>query len=849
MRYECLIRNVALFALLVYAKGVYSQESEQKKKGIVDDSTKEVYTTRTTFTFTKGTLLGEYRQFFKKDSILIPDFPYRGVDRTPHPYMPLDTLIEREFDFVDSLPYSKLHAVPSPAFADTSIKDTARAPAGRLKSKLSPIDSAEKAYQRRFYKNNLQYTITDTLLTDLHNYNQLYYQNNIYQNLGMYGTANKKVFPTAPNQIHYRSGFEVFDLFYKDLNTRNYYNSRSPFTFVEYTNSTVFEDLIRFEFNRNVLRNWNVGFGYQRMSGTKNLARTSRNNNYLAHNQNFNIFTSYKSNNERYYALLSFGYFVHKQNEQGGLRPVDNINGAEINPSSPPEDYDQWPTIMNESASFSLNPASLGRTNSLPVAHIASRERRVAYNLYQQFDVLKGGRLSIFADFEQYNQRYLYIDHEAAENHPTVTGFYPRNRTPDRFIYDTLKTDSVISVIPLSDTIRYKNHFLFASLKSGLKGQWNSRWAWIMYYTWRNNAQSTQLNTIYAPNLFSGTAEQLGWWIGEDPKRQIAIAEQVVGGEIAYRGLQGQLELKLKGEALVHLHNKSAYELAGVRSYMKFQGFHQVGIYARHPRGSLAIYRNYAPVPLWMHHLDHPALFLQQPLAGVYHNGIQANVPIITSKKLIISVQPSYMNILHYTYLYQYRPEINTYLNSDYFLIQHTKPIDVFFLDIMLNTTVWKLGFDYFGKWSVNSYRWKYYTVGYRGNSESQDYYQVRADYDPLRMPEFYQAWQIYYKLLPKSKKGRQEFRFGFDVHYRSYYYGDAYVPFVSQFAVQDQFLLSANTQIDFFAQSRIRNARVFFRLHNLNQLLGLQESYFVTPYYVNQRPFVVFGVKWKIFE
>jgi hypothetical protein len=93
------------------------------------------------------------------------------------------------------------------------------------------------------------------------------------------------------------------------------------------------------------------------------------------------------------------------------------------------------------------------------------------------------------------------------------------------------------------------------------------------------------------------------------------------------------------------------------------------------------------------------------------------------------------------------------------------------------------------------------------------------------------------------------QFLFGFDVQYRLGYFADAYMPATMQFYVQNFQSVQPNTVVDFFINARLKNARVFFKLTNLNELLGANKGYYASPYYPAMRGSFQFGVNWFLFD
>ena len=83
---------------------------------------------------------------------------------------------------------------------------------------------------------------------------------------------------------------------------------------------------------------------------------------------------------------------------------------------------------------------------------------------------------------------------------------------------------------------------------------------------------------------------------------------------------------------------------------------------------------------------------------------------------------------------------------------------------------------------------------------------------------------------------------------YRSAYYGDAYMPALQQFYLQDGFLLEAYPVVDVFITADIKSLNVFLKLAHANEGLN-GPGYFTAPYYPGMRRSFIFGVKWMFYD
>lgn len=115
-----------------------------------------------------------------------------------------------------------------------------------------------------------------------------------------------------------------------------------------------------------------------------------------------------------------------------------------------------------------------------------------------------------------------------------------------------------------------------------------------------------------------------------------------------------------------------------------------------------------------------------------------------------------------------------------------------------------------------------------------------------IRIPSLFNHFQTSFKTTPKGS--HYIVLFGVDVWSRSAYYANAYMPYIQQFYLQDEFLLNAYTWADVFLSLEIKNARIFLKMPHVTQgLMG--EGYFVTPYYYGSQRVLELGFNWKFFD
>lgn len=143
------------------------------------------------------------------------------------------------------------------------------------------------------------------------------------QDLGGDGTASKYIFYQIPQEIGYRTGFYVYDLYFSNPWHQKYYDAKAP-----YTDGTVsFGNYGCFTFDvihaRSFNRNWHCGIVFDSMLTDREFipSKIPYDRQIIAYG--FTCFGNYTSTNKRYRAHASFYRKNHRSRDTGG---IDNNN-------------------------------------------------------------------------------------------------------------------------------------------------------------------------------------------------------------------------------------------------------------------------------------------------------------------------------------------------------------------------------------------------------------------------------------------------------------------------------------------------------------------------------------------
>ncbi|WP_341350755.1 putative porin [Sabulibacter ruber] len=234
------------------------------------------------------------------------------------------------------------------------------------------------------FRGNLTPTRIDTSLTNLPSYRYWYYDTTLQQNLGNVGTASQPLFWRMPTVLGNRLGRNAFDPYAVNPATIDYYDTKSPFTFLNYVQGALGEQIFRAKHTRNISPNWNVGIGYERVGAERQYGTFSSGRDAFISHYGLQAFTHYFSKNDRYRLMANFSSTSHEQIELGGIRP---------------EADDTYDSLFD----YKTEPGWLNKA--------ASEEKRNAFHATQWYKLLGPG-LQLYHTIDVNSQNNFFSDQE-----------------------------------------------------------------------------------------------------------------------------------------------------------------------------------------------------------------------------------------------------------------------------------------------------------------------------------------------------------------------------------------------------------------------------------------------------
>lgn len=131
----------------------------------------------------------------------------------------------------------------------------------------------------------------------------------------------------------------------------------------------------------------------------------------------------------------------------------------------------------------------------------------------------------------------------------------------------------------------------------------------------------------------------------------------------------------------------------------------------------------------------------------------------------------------------------------------------------------------------------------------SQTYYTLVSNAAVLRIPRFFANFRasfdfVYAKVL--------YLQVGAEIHYKSTYFADTYMPLTQQFHLQNRLKTEGVVYTELFLNARINRVRLFVKMANAAQGTyqgALNVGYFSTPFYPVVGRSLGFGVNWPLFD
>ena len=141
----------------------------------------------------------------------------------------------------------------------------------------------------------------------------------------------------------------------------------------------------------------------------------------------------------------------------------------------------------------------------------------------------------------------------------------------------------------------------------------------------------------------------------------------------------------------------------------------------------------------------------------------------------------------------------------------------------------------------------KEFTFGKFALDNTVLYQMVTQEESVLNLPKFTTRNTLYYSDYWFDKA--LFLQTGFTFQYFTKYYADGYMPIVGDFYTQNYTKIGNYPVVDFFFNAKIRTARVFLKVENLNQIFMKENKHFSAPNYPYRDMTIRIGLIWNFFS
>ena len=269
----------------------------------------------------------------------------------------------------------------------------------------------------------------DSLIENFHRYNTTEKEFVPYLNLGNYGTASYALMFTQQNPIGFKHGFNTFDVYFIKPEKVKYFNTKTPYTQLDFVFGGKEEIVGGAEFAINIKPNVNVGFNFHR-----NSFKGKSTHQKSIHNL-FSVQSSFSSKNKRYELKTSFIYNGIKNEENGGWAQDDAFTNSfyKKNKNFIPVYLEDAMNRYNERNINVHQQINLGKKSNVQINDSTKR------NIVQQ------PKYAIAHDLEFSHWKFIYKDYEKD------SAFY------NSLIFDNDSTHDATKTWKISNAIYFKN--------------------------------------------------------------------------------------------------------------------------------------------------------------------------------------------------------------------------------------------------------------------------------------------------------------------------------------------------------------------------------------------------------
>ncbi|WP_416865376.1 MAG: putative porin [Imperialibacter sp.] len=172
--------------------------------------------------------------------------------------------------------------------------------------------------------------VLDTLLYGLENFDAVDVSNHTLVDLGNNGTATRSLYYLFPSTIGATLGINAYDPYFIPSSEIKYFDTKSPWIKIKTVVGGSGRSVVDVGYSRNINPRWNLGVDFKLLTSDKQIGSSSSRGDRNVNSTTWDLYTSYKSKNERYQLLFNVDRIKHQVLETGGIDVSEDASTAEL---------------------------------------------------------------------------------------------------------------------------------------------------------------------------------------------------------------------------------------------------------------------------------------------------------------------------------------------------------------------------------------------------------------------------------------------------------------------------------------------------------------------------------------
>ncbi len=209
---------------------------------------------------------------------------------------------------------------------------------GRVQSQVLD-DSTKNVYSTKttfwFTENDIKTLsdslhVLDTLLTGLENFDAVDLSNHTIVDLGNLGTATHPLYYQFPSLIGASLGIRTYNPYFIPSDRIKYFDTKSPWIKIKAVVGGLGRSVVDVGYSRNINPRWNIGIDFKLLTADKQIGATSNRGDRNVTSNGLDLYTNYRSKDDKYQLLFNVNRFRHNVNETGGIDVGEEATTAEL---------------------------------------------------------------------------------------------------------------------------------------------------------------------------------------------------------------------------------------------------------------------------------------------------------------------------------------------------------------------------------------------------------------------------------------------------------------------------------------------------------------------------------------